>query len=145
MEARIKLLENVCFVGETGSGHAIVMDGAAEAGGRNLGPRPMELLLIGAGGCTSFDVVTILRNSKQDVADCEVQVKAERAETDPKVFRKIHLHFVVTGRHLIASRVEHAIRLSAEKYCSATIMLAKTAEVTHSHEVIDLAASEAEA
>ncbi len=138
MEARVKLVENVCFMGETGSGHAIVMDGAPEAGGRNLGPRPMELLLVGAGGCTSFDIVTILRNSKQDVAGCECQLRAERSPTDPKVFTSIHLHFVVSGRGLLANRVEHAIRLSAEKYCSATIMLAKTATVTHSHEIIDL-------
>jgi len=138
VEARVKLLENVCFVGETGSGHALVMDGAPEGGGRNLGPRPMELLLVGAGGCTSYDVVTILRNSKQDVAACECQVEAERAETDPKVFTKIHLHFVVSGHGLLPNRVEHAIRLSAEKYCSATLMFAKTAEVTHSHEVVEL-------
>ncbi len=139
MEARVKLLENVCFVGETGSGHAVVMDGAPEGGGRNLGPRPMEMLLVGAGGCTSYDIVTILRNSKQDVAGCEVKVTAERAATDPKVFTKIHLHFIVSGRNLLPNRVEHAIRLSAEKYCSATMMLAKTAEVTHSHEVVELA------
>ena len=144
MEARVKLLENVCFVGETGSGHALVMDGAPEGGGRNLGPRPMELLLVGAGGCTGYDVVTILRNSKQDVAGCEVKVTAERAASDPKVFTRIHLHFVVSGRGLLPGRVEHAIRLSAEKYCSATMMLAKTAEVTHSHELVELAGAPAQ-
>jgi putative redox protein len=136
MEARVKLLENVCFVGETGSGHAVVMDGSPEGGGRNLGPRPMEMLLVGAGACTSYDVVSILRNSQQDVTGCEVKVTAERAATDPKVFTKIHLHFIVSGRKLPPNRVEHAVRLSAEKYCSATMMLAKTAAVTHSHEVV---------
>ncbi len=122
-------------MGETGSGHAVVMDGAPEGGGRNLGPRPMELVLLGTAGCTSYDVLSILRKSRQDVRDCWVELDAERAEVDPKVFTRIHFHFVVTGRGLKADAVERAIKLSAEKYCSASIMLAKTAEITHDFEL----------
>jgi putative redox protein len=113
-----------------------LMDGAPAGGGRNLGPRPMEMLLIGAGGCTSYDVITILKKSRQDVTDCYVELSAERAETDPKVFTTIHMHFVITGRNIKPEVVEKAIKLSAEKYCSASIMLGATAAVTHDFEVV---------
>lgn len=136
MKARIKWVEQVSFLGETESGHAVLMDGSPAAGGRNLGPRPMEMLLLGAGGCTSFDVISILKKSRQAVSDCYVELEAERAETDPKVFTKIHMHFVVTGKDIKPEAVEKAIKLSAEKYCSASIMLGATAAVTHDFEVI---------
>lgn len=136
MKARIKWVENVMFLGESGSGHAVVMDGAPEAGGRNLGVRPMELLLMGLGGCASFDVVHILRKGRHDVRNCEAHLDAERADTDPKVFTKIHLHFVVTGKGLTEAAVGRAIQLSAEKYCSASFMLGKTAEITHDYEIV---------
>ncbi|MBJ6611122.1 MAG: OsmC family protein [Candidatus Thiothrix moscowensis] len=135
MKARVKWLDNMSFVGESGSGHSVVMDGPPELGGRNLGVRPMEMLLLGLGGCSSFDVVLILQKSKQQVTDCEVQIEAERADKEPKVFTRIHMHFVVSGRNLATDKVERAIKLSAEKYCSASIMLAKTAEVTHDFEI----------
>jgi putative redox protein len=124
------------FVAETGSGHAFVMDGAAEGGGRNLGPRPMETVLAGAGGCTAYDVVLILRKSGQQVSGCQVSLAAERAETDPKVFTKIHMHFVVRGRDLKHNIVENAIKLSHSKYCSASAMLIKTAVMTHDFEIV---------
>jgi putative redox protein len=136
MKARIKWVEQVSFLGETESGHAVLMDGSPAAGGRNLGPRPMEMLLLGAGGCTSFDVISILKKSRQAVSDCYVELEAERAETDPKVFTRIHMHFVVTGKDIKPETVEKAIKLSAEKYCSASIMLRQTAEITHDFEVI---------
>ncbi|MDX8398917.1 MAG: OsmC family protein [Gallionellaceae bacterium] len=136
MKARIKWVEQVSFLGETESGHAVLMDGAPAAGGRNLGPRPMEMLLLGAGGCTSFDVMGILKKSRQAVSDCYVELDAERAEQDPKVFTKIHMHFVVKGKDIKADVVERAIKLSAEKYCSASIMLGATAEITHDFEII---------
>ena len=135
MQARVKWVENVCFIGESDSGHALVMDGAPEAGGRNLGMRPMELLLIGMGGCTQFDVVTILKKARQAVTGCVAEIRAERAEEIPKVFTRIHVHFVVTGRGLAPAQVERAIRLSAEKYCSASLMLGKVAEITHDFEI----------
>jgi putative redox protein len=135
MKARIKWVENVCFMAESGSGHAVIMDGAPEGGGRNLGPRPMELVLMGTGGCTAYDVVHILRKSRANVTDCDVQIEAERADEDPKVFTKIHFHFVVTGRGLKPALVERAVNLSAEKYCSASIMLGKTAAITHDFEI----------
>ncbi|MDC7718506.1 OsmC family protein [Vogesella sp. DC21W] len=135
MKARLKWVDGVCFMGETGSGHAVVMDGAPEGGGRNLGPRPMELLLLGTAGCTSYDVLSILKKSRQDVRDCWVEMDAERADTDPKVFTRIHFHFVVVGRSLKADVVARAISLSAEKYCSASIMLGKTADITHDFEI----------
>ena len=135
MKARVKWVDGKMFLGETGSGHAVVMDGAPEAGGRNMGARPMEMLLLGLGGCTSFDVVMILEKSRQPVTGCEIDITAERAETDPKVFTKIHVHFIVTGRGLDPKKVERAIALSAEKYCSASIMLGATAEITHDFEV----------
>lgn len=136
MKARIKWIENVAFVGETESGHAVVMDGAPDAGGRNLGPRPMETVLIGTGACSAFDVVLILKRGRQPITDCVVELDAERADTDPKVFTRIHFHFVVTGDGLDPDKVARAIDLSAEKYCSATAMLAKTAAVTHDFEIV---------
>lgn len=123
-------------MGESGSGHAVIMDGAPEAGGRNLGVRPMEMLLLGLGGCTSFDVVQILRKSRQAITDCVAEIKAERADQDPKVFTKIHVHFKVTGKGLTETAVARAVNLSAEKYCSASIMLGKTAQITHDFEII---------
>jgi putative redox protein len=125
------------FVAETESGHVVVMDGAAEGGGRNLAPRPMELVLAGTGGCTAYDVVLILKRSRQDVASCELKLAAERAQTDPKVFTKIHMHFIVRGRNLKAALVENAVRLSREKYCSASKMLEKTAAITADFEIIE--------
>ena len=136
MKTRVKWLDNMSFVGESGSGHSIVMDGPPEFGGRNLGVRPMEMLLLGLGGCASFDVVSMLKKSKQDLLDCEVEISAERADEEPKVFTKIHLHFVISGNDLSDKRVARAIKLSAEKYCSASIMLGKTATVTHDYELI---------
>lgn len=135
MKARIKLVEGMTFVAESGSGHAVVVDAAPEVGGRDLGARPMELVLMGTGACSAIDVVMILRKSRQPITDCEVQVEAERAAEDPKVFTRIHLHYVVTGKGLATAQVERAIKLSKEKYCSATIMLAATAEVTFDYEV----------
>ena len=137
MKARVKWVEGMAFMAESASGHALVMDGAPDIGGRNLGPRPMEMVLMGTGGCTSIDVVMILQKSRQDVTDCEVELTAERATDHPKVFTKIHFHFIVSGRNLKPEVVERAINLSAEKYCSATIMLAKTAEVTHDYEIVE--------
>jgi putative redox protein len=125
------------FIAETGSGHLVAMDGAPEAGGHNWAPRPLEMLLAGAGGCTSFDVIMILQRSRQDIVDCQVKISADRAEMDPKVFTRIHFHFTVKGRALKADAVERAIKLSAEKYCSASIMLGKTAEITHSWEITE--------
>ncbi|MBK9160970.1 MAG: OsmC family protein [Nitrosomonadales bacterium] len=136
MKARVKWVEQVSFLGETESNHAVLMDGSPAVGGRNLGPRPMEMLLLGAGGCTSFDVVSILKKSRQAISDCYVEIDAERAETDPKVFTKIHMHFVVKGKNIKPEAVEKAIKLSAEKYCSASIMLGATASVTHDFEVV---------
>lgn len=135
MKARIKWIEDVSFVGESESGHAIVMDGAPEGGGRNRGPRPMETVLIGTGGCTAYDVVHILRKSRAPVVGCEVEIDAERAPEDPKVFTKIHFHFIVTGKALKAQQVERAVHLSAEKYCSASIMLGKSAAISHDFEI----------
>ena len=139
MKARIKWVENVCFMGESETGHAVVLDGAPEAGGRNLGMRPMEMLLIGMGACTSFDVVTIFKKSRQDNSDCVAEISADRADEIPKVFTKIHVHFVVTGENLNAGQVERAVKLSAEKYCSASIMLSKSVEITHDFEIVEAA------
>jgi putative redox protein len=125
------------FFAETGSGHLLAMDGAPDGGGRNLAPRPMETMLAGAGGCTAYDVVVILKKSGQDVTGCDVRLEAERAETDPKVFTRIHYRFTVRGRNLKRNVVEHAVRLSHEKYCSATAILAKTAEITRDLEIVD--------
>jgi len=129
--------QGMSFIAETGSGHVVAMDGAPEAGGRNLAPRPMELLLAGTGGCTSFDVVSILKKARQEIVDCTVRLSAERAAEDPKVFTRIELHFVVTGRNLKPEVVERAVKLSAEKYCSASIMLGKTARISHSWEIVE--------
>lgn len=136
MECTVRWHDGMSFIAETGSGHLVAMDGSPEAGGRNLAPRPMELVLAGAGGCTSFDVVMILKRGRQDVKACEVKLTAERAEADPKVFTRINLHFVVTGKDLKPDAVERAIQLSAEKYCSASIMLGKTAVMTHTWEIV---------
>nr|SPS05014.1 conserved hypothetical protein [Candidatus Nitrotoga fabula] len=136
MKASIKWKEQVTFLGETESGHSVLMDGPPEGGGRNLGPRPMELVLLGTGGCTTYDVIHILEKSRQQVTGCEVKIDAERASEDPKVFTKIHFHFIVTGKNLKPEHVERAIHLSAEKYCSASIMLSKMAEITHDFEII---------
>jgi len=137
MECTVRWIEGRTFLAETGSGHLVAMDGAPEAGGRNLAPRPMELLLAGAGGCTAFDIVMILEKGRQAVKGCEVRLEAERAPTDPKVFTRIRFHYVVRGRGLDETRVARAVRLSAEKYCSASIMLGKTAELEHTWEIVE--------
>jgi len=139
MECKISWMGpgGMAFAAETGSGHMVTMDGAPEGGGRNLAPRPMEMVLLGTGGCTAYDVVMILQKSRQDVRGCTVKLDAERASEDPKVFTKIHFQFTVTGRNLNPSTVERAINLSHDKYCSASIMLAKTAELTHSFDIVD--------
>lgn len=129
--------EGMAFVAETGSGHLLTMDGAPAGGGHNLAPRPMETVLAGTGGCTAYDVVLILKRGRHDVRGCQVKIKAERADSDPKVFTQIHMHFIVTGRGLAAAAVERAVALSHEKYCSASIMLAKTAEITSSVEIVE--------
>ena len=136
MKSRVKWLDNMSFVGESASGHSVVMDGPAEAGGRDLGIRPMEMLLLGLGGCSSFDIVSMLKKGRQNIINCEVEISAKRADTEPKVFTEIHLHFIIEGNSLNEAKVARAIELSAEKYCSASIMLAKTAVVTHDYEVI---------
>jgi putative redox protein len=137
MKARIKWIEDVMFLGESGSGHSIVMDGAPEAGGRNLGFRPMEMLLLGLGGCSAFDVMMILKRSREEVTDCVVDLEGERAASDPKVFTKVTLRYIVTGRGLDRKKVERAVQLSADKYCSASAMFGKTAELTHTIEIRD--------
>lgn len=137
MKVRIKWVEGMSFLGTSESGHALLMDGAPEAGGRNLGPRPMETVLLGTGGCTAFDVVMILKKARQPVEDCVVEIDAERAPEDPKVFTRIRMRYVVKGRGLSRSHVERAVKLSAEKYCSASIMLGKTAEITHELEIVE--------
>ena len=135
MKTRIKWVEEASFLGETGSGHAVLMDGAADAGGRNLGPRPMEMMLLGLGGCTAFDVMLILKRSREPVTDCVIEIDAERSEDVPKVFTKIHLRYVVTGRRLNPAKVERAVALSAEKYCSASAMLGRVADLSHEIEI----------
>ncbi len=142
MKARVKWLENVAFMAESETGHAVVLDGPEEHGGRNIGMRPMEMLLLGMGGCTTFDVIHILKKARQAVTDCEVLINAERAETEPKVFTKIHIHFVVTGDDLKEQHVKRAVELSAEKYCSASIMLGKTATITHDYKIIQTGTSD---
>ena len=136
MKARVKWVEAATFLGESGSGHAVVMDGPPDSGGRNLGVRPMEMLLLGMGGCTAFDVVHILKKARQPVADCVVELSAERADAEPKVFTRIHVHFIVSGEGLAEKHVARAVELSAEKYCSASLMLGKTAEISHDYEII---------
>jgi putative redox protein len=135
MKVSVKWIDGVSFVGESETGHAVVLDGAPENGGRNIGMRPMEMLLIGMGGCTSFDVVAILKKARQPIMACVAEIDATRAEEIPKVFTKIHVHFVVTGDNLNEAQVERAVKLSAEKYCSASIMLSKSVEITHDFEV----------
>ena len=136
MKTRIKWKDGVSFIAESGSGHAVLMDGPPEVGGRNQGPRPMEMLLMGTGGCAAVDVVLILEKARQDISDCVVEIEAERASQEPKVFTRIHFHFILTGKNLSSRHIERAIKLSAEKYCSASIMLGKTAEVTHDFEIV---------
>lgn len=136
MKANIIWQEGVSFLGQVGSGHSVLMDGSPEAGGKNLGPRPMEIILLGLGGCTSFDVVYILRKGRQEITGCQVEMDAQRATEDPKVFTHIHLHFIITGKNLDSRLVERAIRLSAEKYCSASMMLRATVNITHDYEII---------
>ena len=143
MKARVKWVEEATFLGESASGHAVVMDGPPDSGGRNLGIRPMEMLLLGMGGCTAFDVVMILKKARQPVSDCVVELASERAEAEPKVFTRIHVHFVVTGTGLSEKQVARAVELSAEKYCSASIMLGKTAEITHDYEIVQPAGTDA--
>ena len=136
MKARIKWVQDAMFVGESDSGHAVVMDGPPEGGGRNLGIRPMEMMLIGMGGCTAYDVIHILKKSRQQVEDCRVEIEARRAESEPRVFTHIHVHFMVYGKGLAEAAVQRAVSLSAEKYCSASIMLGKTAEITHDYQIM---------
>lgn len=136
MHARVKWLDHMSFVGESGSGHSIVMDGSPEHGGRNLGLRPMETVLLGMGGCTAFDVLLMLQKSRQNVTDVECELQAERAEEVPSVFTHINVHFKISGTDLIEKQVARAVKLSAEKYCSASRMLEKTAEITYSHEIV---------
>ena len=135
MKTRITWLEDMSYVAQWASGHALVLDGPPELGGRNLGPRPMELLLMGMGGCTAVDVVNILRKARQDLRGCELQLDAERADSDPKVFTKIHLDYRLSGKGLAPAKVERAIALSKEKYCSASIMLGATADITTAYSV----------
>lgn len=138
MKARIKWVEDATFMGEAGSGHAVIMDGPPESGGRNLGVRPMEMMLLGMGGCTNFDVVHILKKQRQEVTDCVAEIEAERAESEPKVFTKIHVHFVVKGKNLSEAKVAKAIELSAEKYCSASIMLGNAGvAISHDFEIAE--------
>ena len=138
MKCSVKWLDHMSFVGESGSGHSVVMDGAPEAGGHNLGIRPMEMLLLGLGGCTAFDVVSILHKSRQQISDCEVAIEAERATEIPRVFVRIHIHFIVSGRELDKTKVSKAVALSADKYCSASRMLEKSATITHDFEIVNL-------
>ena len=139
MKASVRWVNDAMFLGESGSGHSVVMDGPEDHGGRNVGIRPMEMLLIGLGGCTNFDVMSILHKQRLDVRDCVAEIDAERADAVPAVFTKIHVHFKITGRALKASAVERAVKLSAEKYCSASIMLEQAGvEITHSHELIEI-------
>ena len=135
MKAKVKWLDGVAFVGETGSGHAVVLDGAPAVGGRNIGPRPMETILVGLGACSAFDVVTILRKARQAVTDCRVEIDADRADAVPAVFTRIHMTFVVSGKDLRESAVRRAVDLSAEKYCSATAMLRASVEITHEYRI----------
>ena len=138
MKARVKWIEGVAMLGEADSGHGVVMDGPPDYGGRNLGLRPMEMLLVGMGGCTEFDVLLILRKARQEVTGCVVELTAERAENDPKVFTRIHALCILTGKGLSDDQVERAIRLGAEKFCSASIMLGATAQITHDFEIRDV-------
>ncbi len=138
METQLKWAGNAAFIGRASSGHTVVMDGPAEGGGRNLGPRPMEKLILGMGACSTYDVVSILKKSRQEITDCEIKITSQRADSDPKVFTDIQLHFIVSGHNLKEKQVERAIKLSAEKYCSASIMLGATANITHDFEIINV-------
>lgn len=138
MKCRVKWLDHMSFVGESDSGHSVVMDSSPEGGGRDLGVRPMEMLLLGLGGCTSIDVVSILHKSRQQMVDCEVEIEAERASGIPAVFTKIHLHFIVSGKDIDPDKVRKAVDLSADKYCSASKMLEKAAQISHDFEVVNL-------
>jgi putative redox protein len=137
MKAVVKWLDNMSFVGESESGHSVVMDGPPESGGRNLGVRPMEMVLLGMGGCTAFDVVLILQRQRQGITDCQIELSAERAEEAPKVFTRIHVHYVVTGKGLDEKKVARAVDMTADKYCSVSIMLAQCSEVTHDFEIVE--------
>lgn len=137
MELRVKWVDGMMFVGESESGHAVVIDGPPEIGGKNMGVRPMEMLLLGMGGCTSIDVMQILQKGRQNITDCVAEISAERVETIPKVFSKIHVHFVVTGKDLKEAVVARAVKLSAEKYCSASLMLEKAVDITHDFEIVE--------
>ncbi|OUD15043.1 OsmC family protein [Thioflexithrix psekupsensis] len=137
MKTRIKRVENVCLMAESESGHTVIIDGSPEIGGRNLGVRPMELILMGLGGCTTMDVLSILSKQRQEVTDCVIQVNAERREAVPKIFSEIHIHFVVTGRNLSESLVKRAVDLSAEKYCSVSAMLQATVKITYSFDIVE--------
>ncbi len=139
MKSKVKWLDNMTFVGESASGHAVVMDGPKEFGGQDLGIRPMEMLILGLGGCSAFDVMLLLKKSRQQVENCEVELDYDRAEELPKVFTRIHLHFVISGKAIDPARVEKAISLSSEKLCSASIMLGKMADITHDFEIIETA------
>ena len=137
MKAVVKWLDNMSFVGESESGHSVVMDGPPESGGRNLGVRPMEMVLLGMGGCTAFDVVLILQRQRQAISDCHVELSAERAQNVPKVFTKIHVHYVVRGRNLDEKQVARAVSMTADKYCSVSIMLAASVDISHDYEIIE--------
>ena len=137
MKASVKWVQGASFKGESGSGHTVIMDGPPDAGGKDLGVRPMEMILLGVGGCTAFDVMLILQRGRQAVTDCVVELEATRADTEPKVFTHIHIHFVVTGNGLSEKHVKRAIELSADKYCSASIMLKKAVEISHDYEIIE--------
>jgi len=137
LKASVKWRQNASFEGCSGSGHRIIMDGPPEAGGENLGIRPMEMILLGLGGCTAFDVMLILKKGRQEISDCVVELRAQRADTGPKVFTHIHIHFIVTGKNVSEKQVNRAIELSAEKYCSASIMLKNSVEITHDFEIKD--------
>ncbi len=138
MQVIVKWVDGRAFLGESGSGHTVVMDGPPDHGGRNIGIRPMEMILLGVGGCSSYDVMDILQKGRHDIVDCVAEITAERVDKVPSVFSKIHLHFKVTGKNLKDSVVERAVKLSAEKYCSASIMLGKSVDITHDYEVIDV-------
>lgn len=137
LEIKVSWAGEAAFIGESDSGHKVVMDGPPAGGGRDLGPRPMEMLLLGTGACSSYDVISILKKSRQNVSDCRVVINSERAESEPKVFTKIHLHFIISGTDLKEKQVERAVSLSAEKYCSASIMLGATAEMSHDYEILE--------
>ena len=138
MKARVKWVEDVQFVGESGTKHSLIMDGPENLGGHGTGMRPMELLLLGLGGCTSFDVVEMLKKSRQNIVDCVVEIDGQRSETVPKIFTDIHVHYIITGSNIKEVQVKRAIELSSEKYCSASLMLGKSANITHDYEIINL-------